>query len=90
MYLAAIIRKRFPSQYAIKIIDMNLDCLSVDDLRKEIKEFRPDIIGCSVLSCENDCMNELATAAKDIDGGGYVYCRRTACDNVLLRCPQKS
>lgn len=69
MYLAATIRERFPSQYTIEIIDMRLHHLSVGNIEEEIKEFKPDIIGCSVLSCENDCMNELANTSKHIDGG---------------------
>lgn len=67
MYLAATVRARFFSQYTIKIIDMKLRRLSVEYIEKEIKEFKPDIIGCSVLSCENDCMNELANTAKHIN-----------------------
>jgi radical SAM superfamily enzyme YgiQ (UPF0313 family) len=68
MYLASAVRERFPSQYTIKIIDMGLDSLSAGCIKEEIQRFKPDIIGCSVLSCEDDCMNELANVSKLIDG----------------------
>ena len=67
LYIAASVRRSFPSRYEIKVIDMRFHRLSAREMEGIIRDFRPDIIGCSVISCENDCMNELANLTKRID-----------------------
>lgn len=67
MYLAAFIKKKIPSQYNMKLVDMYLYKMSISDIEKVILNFRPDIIACSVLTLENECMHKIAKLAKGID-----------------------
>jgi len=65
MYLAAFIREKSPYRYDIKLFDMRLSRTSIFDINRIILEFKPDIIGCSVLTMENKCLHAIAKLAKE-------------------------
>lgn len=67
MYIAANIQREFAGKYNIKIIDIVPQRMSLKAIKKIIYDFKPVLIGCSVLSNEHHIMNELADVSKGID-----------------------
>lgn len=63
LYLASALRLRFASAMDVKIIDLGL--MSIADADKFIRDFAPDFVGLSAMSCEAGLMNEFARIAKN-------------------------
>src|SRR5438105_3043332 len=72
--LAAMLRDR-----EVRIVDANLDDLSRDEFRSIVREWKPDLVGASVLANEFGVTGHIACqCAKQADGGivtvlGGVY-----------------
>ncbi|MDD5355130.1 MAG: radical SAM protein [Candidatus Omnitrophica bacterium] len=64
LYIATAILKNFADTYELKIINLGLNNLTVDDIICQIKSFDPYIVGMSVLTCEADIMHEIAKQVK--------------------------
>ncbi len=78
-YIAAYIRKYFPEKLNIKIIDGLVTNLKKEDILKEIKDFKPQIVGISTVTATANFTKELAkdikTNFKDIfvvAGGPHI------------------
>ena len=65
MYLAAALRGDVAGAPEIRIVDMRIRPMSVDDVRKEIAAFEPHVVGLSTLSFEAPTMHAVARAAKE-------------------------
>ncbi len=65
MYLAAAVRGQAAVDPEIRIVDMRIRPMSVDDVRQEIAAFEPDVVGLSTLSFESRTMHAVARAAKE-------------------------
>lgn len=65
MYIAALLRKR-NNAHQIKIIDMIVNRLALDDIKKEISKFKPEICGFSCLSLEASNMHRIARTVKEL------------------------
>lgn len=63
MYIVSVLRQS--GNYEIKIIDMRLDKLGVEDIVKKFKEFQPDIVGISVFTQEANLMHWIAGRIKE-------------------------
>lgn len=62
LYLASALRRRFPDSMEIKIIDLGL--MDVAAAEKELRDFAPDFIGLSAMSCEAGLMSDFASRAR--------------------------
>ncbi len=67
LYMVSILRQNFPGQIEIKIIDQKLYNLSFDEVRNQIKEFNPDLVGFSCLSSEAEEMAKVSKIVKEIN-----------------------
>jgi len=67
MYLASSLRERAAGDREIRITDMRIKPMTVDDIRQEIAAFGPDIVGLSTLSYEARTMYAVARAAKELN-----------------------
>jgi len=64
LYLAASIRRRFGERFALKLLDSGVQANR--RIAEEMERFRPDYVGLSTLSCEDDLMHELAGVARSV------------------------
>lgn len=62
-YLASYLKEKEPDS-KIKLIDMRVTPLPDHEFIKEVKEFKPDIVGISALTLEADEMHRLALLTK--------------------------
>ena len=60
--LAAVVRERFAQRYEIRILDTGI--LGKEAVRKQLASGEADIVGFSVMSCEDDLLHELAGIVK--------------------------
>lgn len=79
LYLTSSLRERFGDDITIKMIDMKVAEMSVEDLLPLLREFQPDVIGFSALNFEAQASYSVARAAKRINpniitvmGGPYA------------------
>lgn len=70
LYLAAVVRERFGSQYELKILDTGL--MTEEEALEQVREYQPHIVGLSVMSCEEDLMHAYARAAKEGESPAVV------------------
>lgn len=66
LYIASAIRRVSPDR-EIRLIDVGNEELTVDELRQEIADWKPAVLGLSVMTCEAELADEIAGAAKKID-----------------------
>jgi len=64
LYLVSILRRDFPGEFEIELVEQALDDLNLDQMRARIQRFDPDLIGFSCLSVEADEMQRVASVAK--------------------------
>jgi radical SAM superfamily enzyme YgiQ (UPF0313 family) len=62
--LISVLRENFPDQFDIKLIEQALYDLTVNDIARKIKKFKPDIICISCMSVEANEMREAAAICK--------------------------
>ncbi len=67
MYLASCIRELSGKKREIRIIDMRVDKMTLEDICTEISHFAPDFVGISALSHEAGVMHDLAGAVRAYD-----------------------
>jgi len=64
LYLVSVLRRDFPGEFEIELVEQALDDLNLDQMRARIQRFDPDLIGFSCLSVEADEMQRVASVAK--------------------------
>jgi anaerobic magnesium-protoporphyrin IX monomethyl ester cyclase len=67
MSIAAYLRQRGLSD--IRILDMRVHDLSVDQVRDEIAAYRPDVVGITAMSLEAQAAHEVLAAARQVCPG---------------------
>lgn len=65
LYIASSIRESWKN-VEVKIIDLGVENMSIDDVGNNIREFDPDILGLSTLTVEAEIMEKIARLAKTI------------------------
>jgi len=66
LYIASAIMKAFEGKYKIKILDIGIGKLDLDDVRKEVEFFSPDVILLNGLIWEADLVHNIAELSKKI------------------------
>src|SRR5713226_2851292 len=68
-YALAILAAMFdPQQYEIRIVDANIDDLTEEQFEDEIRKWRPDLVGSSVLANEFGITGHISCeCAKKVD-----------------------
>lgn len=67
--ISSAIRKAYGGQYEIRVLDTGLGNFSLERLGTCLKQFKPELIGLSALSCEADLMENIASFSKSISQG---------------------
>jgi len=67
LYLVAVLRREFPGQFEIDLVEQALYDLDLGQMRKRISAFRPDVIGFSCISLEADEMAQVACIARELN-----------------------
>ena len=67
LYLVSVLRRDFPGQFEIDLIEQALYDLDLNAMRERIRAFGPDVIGFSCLSLEADEMARVASIAKRLN-----------------------
>ena len=67
LHIASAVMNAFNDAYRIKICHLGVNGFSLYDIEKEIKDFSPDIVGVSALTCEFDLAQIVAEKAKSYD-----------------------
>lgn len=67
LHLCSALLERFNKDIEIKIIDMGVGQLSLEDIQKEIRLFRPEVIFLNSLAWEADIAHSIAFLAKELD-----------------------
>jgi len=66
LYLASVLRREFPGELEIDLVEQALYDLSLDQMGERIRDFGPDLIAFSCLSVEAEEMHRVAALAKQI------------------------
>lgn len=66
LYIASAIMKAFEGKYKIEVLDIGIGKLDLDDVRKEIESFSPDVILLNGLIWEADLVHNIAELSKKI------------------------
>lgn len=66
LYLASFIKEKFGNYFDVKLIDMRIGKLSIKELSDLIREYNPDVFGCSACSEDDKEMHEIIQIAKKI------------------------
>lgn len=66
LYISSAIKQVYPNQYEIKILDSGTGDFNLENLRHYLKQFKPNFVGMSTLSCEVDLMQNIALVCKSI------------------------
>ena len=69
LYLVSVLRRDFPGEFEIELVEQALEDLSLEEMRERIQGFDPDLIGFSCLSVEADEMQRVARVAKEVKPG---------------------
>ena len=69
LYLVSVLRRDFPGQFEIELVEQALDDLNLDQMRARIRRFDPDLVGFSCLTVEADEMQRVAKVAKEVKPG---------------------
>ena len=69
LYLVSVLRREFPGEFEIELVEQALEDLTLDQVRERIQRFDPDLIGFSCLSVEADEMQRVARVAKQVKPG---------------------
>ncbi len=84
--LSAIIKRDLPGEVDVRIRDLRLKGYGATEFRREILEWRPDVVGVSALSAEAERTADLARLIKEaspetavIVGGPYPSATPTEC-----------
>lgn len=72
LYIASMVMKVFKNKYELKLIDMGLGPLSLNEIEKALADFRPQIICLSSLVWEADLVHAIAYFAKKLNKGIVV------------------
>ncbi|OGS12599.1 MAG: hypothetical protein A2234_08920 [Elusimicrobia bacterium RIFOXYA2_FULL_58_8] len=67
LYLVSVLRREFPGQFEIDLVEQALYNLTAREMRQRIAAFKPDVIGFSCISLEAEDMAEVAAAAKEFN-----------------------
>jgi anaerobic magnesium-protoporphyrin IX monomethyl ester cyclase len=67
LYIISYLRKKFPGEFEIKIIEQRLYGLSFDEVKKQISDFNPDVVGFSCLTMESNDMSSIAAIVKELN-----------------------
>jgi len=65
LYIASSI-KRFLENIKVEIIDLGVEELSMEEIKKKIENFDPDVLGLSTMTVEADIMQKVARIAKNV------------------------
>jgi len=79
-YNLALLHALVPDEYEVRILDPNVENLSIEKVREKINDFQPDIVGISASSLEfSKSVHKLAEIVKAVDpailvviGGAYA------------------
>lgn len=66
LYLAGAVEKHLP-EWEIGFLDTGKEHLNRDNLTQRIREFDPDVVGLSTLTCEAPLMEEIASLVKSLN-----------------------
>ncbi|MDD5729508.1 MAG: radical SAM protein [Candidatus Omnitrophica bacterium] len=69
LYISSAIKKAFGTQYEVKILDTGTGGSNPDDIKRCLRQFNPNIIGLSALSCEADLMQEIVSTSRSVIAG---------------------
>jgi len=69
LYLVSVLRRDFPGEFEIELVEQALENLNLDQMRDRIQRFDPDLIGFSCLSVEAEEMHRVAKVAKQLKPG---------------------
>lgn len=72
MYLASVLREK--DNFEIKIVDTRLRKYGESEIRSEVKNFKPDIVGVSAISFESQSMHFIAKSVKKENKNIVVLC----------------
>ena len=64
--LIAVLRRHFPDQFEVQLVEQALYDLSIDQVRQRLRDFSPEIVLFSCLSVEANEMRELAAISKSL------------------------
>ncbi|OGP60645.1 MAG: hypothetical protein A2V67_10470 [Deltaproteobacteria bacterium RBG_13_61_14] len=67
LYLVSVLRRDFPGEFEIELVEQALEDLNLDQMRARIQRFDPDLIGFSCLSVEADEMQRVAKVVKEVN-----------------------
>lgn len=67
LYLVSVLRKEFPGQFKIDLIDQALERLNQEEMKKRIKENNPDLVGFSCLSVEDEELIQFSRMIKELN-----------------------
>ncbi len=64
LYLISILRRDFPGEFEVELVEQALYDLSLEQMRERIRRFAPDLVGFSALSVEAEEMHRVAGVVK--------------------------
>jgi radical SAM superfamily enzyme YgiQ (UPF0313 family) len=67
LYLISILRRDFPGEFEIDLVEQALYDLDLDQMRERIRRFEPDLVGLSCLSVEAEEMHRVAKVVKEVN-----------------------
>ena len=66
LYITAALRKHHPGVFDIRLIHTGLEDEPLPTVERMLREFRPDFVGLSALTCEVSVMRSVARAARAV------------------------
>ena len=78
MYLSAYLKKQFPGQVIVRIIDYPVDVNDYEALMKRVRQFQPDLVGIRGMSIFEEEFTEISKISKEhskafvVGGGPYA------------------
>ncbi|MBL7197455.1 MAG: B12-binding domain-containing radical SAM protein [Candidatus Omnitrophica bacterium] len=67
LYIASMIMKTFGDKYELKILDTGIGNLSLEEIKKELEDFVPQIICLNALIWEADLVHKVAALSKKLN-----------------------
>ncbi|MBI4872292.1 MAG: cobalamin B12-binding domain-containing protein [Candidatus Riflebacteria bacterium] len=65
IYLAAAVRRQFPDEFELRVLDPGLDRLPLEEVVAVMRQEAPEIVGISAMATEVRDVNTLARAARE-------------------------
>ncbi len=72
LYVASYVKNKGEDFYEMKLIDMQIEYMTIEDIRGLIGEYKPDVVGISACSQENILLHKCASMIKRLNKNIFV------------------